>query len=86
MQLVDQSNALRMTHAQVDAAQSQTDKLYKEHKKIQTKLRNEFSSKVNQRRAKKYNSSEEAQNEITKNTFRSKTCFRQINAVLEKKV
>jgi hypothetical protein len=86
MQLVDQPNALRMTHAQVDAAQTTTDKLYKEHKKIQTKLRNEFSSKVNQRRAKKYKTSEEAQNKITKNAFRSKQCFRRINAVLEKKV
>jgi hypothetical protein len=86
MQLMDQPNALCMTHAQVDAAQSQTNKLYKEHKKIQTKLRNEFSSKVNQRRAKKYNTSEEAQNTITKNAFCSKTCFRRINAVLEKKV
>jgi hypothetical protein len=86
MKISEQPNALRMNHAEVAAAQGKTIQRYKEHKKIQNKLRTQLKSQVNKCQAKKYKTTEEAQCKITKNAFRSKHTFQRINLVLEKKI
>jgi hypothetical protein len=82
---VKQPNALRMSHAEVDKSKTATINRCKEHKKIQNRLRQEFKRKVDKCCAIKYKTTIEAQAKMTKNAFKSRQGWRQINTVLDSK-
>jgi hypothetical protein len=85
MRIVNEPTALRMTPNAVDIAEHNCRKLYSKHKKDDKALRKAFQLQVNERRAKKYKTSITAQEKVTHNAFKSKTAFRHINQVLQKK-
>jgi hypothetical protein len=85
MKIFNKPTALRMNPNEVDTAEQNCRKRYSKHKKDDKAIRKAFQLQVNERRAKKYKTSIEAQEKVTRNAFKSKTAFRHINPVLQKK-
>jgi hypothetical protein len=85
MKTLNEPNALRMSAQAVDRALSRSHTDYKKLKKDDSELRVAFRRQVNTRRAKKYKTTIEAQEKVTKNAFRSKGSWQRINRVLSKK-
>ena len=69
MQQLQQPQALQMTIPEILAKKEQTYTRYKQEKRNQDDLRQEFAQRVYVRRAKKYNTSVTTQQKIAQNAF-----------------
>jgi hypothetical protein len=81
----DQPRALGMTLQEAETAQAKCWTKYKTDKNNATELRQQFETRVNEKRAIKYKTSVETQAKITKHAFHSKHNFTRIRKVMDKK-
>ena len=84
MRQTGQGNALQLTEAEATTKEKQCRQRYWKHKKEAWKLRSEFEQKVNERRAKKYGTTIEAQEKITKSIASQKYSYGRVKQVMEK--
>ena len=85
MKKTQQHKALRLNYDEATAAQMACRKRYQQNKKQATNHRAEFEKKIHQRRAKKYGTTVEVQEKLTKSTRQQRSVFWRIRRVLDRK-
>jgi hypothetical protein len=81
----DQPRALHLDLTAAQLAQKRCKQRYKQHKLEDSKLRQDFQLRVNERRAIKFGTSVATQEKITKSAFKTKNTFARIRKVINKK-
>jgi hypothetical protein len=81
---MDQPTALQLDLPAVQLAQKLCKQGYKQQKREDTKLRQEFQLRVKERGAIKFGTLVETQEKITKSAFKTKNTFSRIRKVIQK--